>query len=79
MNTFIVRQMANLPRSDMPGYCQWFEAVDDDGDVAATIVSMTVPGHALTEREILVNEREVTATSGVMAIAAYQRWLAGQE
>ena len=79
MTTYIVRQMANLPRCDMPGYCQWFEAVDDDGDVAATIVRVTMPGHALAPREILVNEREVTATSGVAAIAAYERWLAGQE
>lgn len=79
MTNYMVRQMVNLPRCDMPGYCQWFEAVDGDGDVVATIVSMTVPGHALTEREILVNEREVTATSGAAAIAAYQRWLAGQE
>ncbi len=77
--TYMVRQMANLPRCDMPGYCQWFEAVDDDGDVAATIVSMTVAGHALTEREIVVNEREIVAASGLAAIAAYERWLSGQE
>lgn len=78
--TYMVRQMANLPRCDMPGYRQWFEAVDDDGDVAATMVSMVVVGKPqMMEREILVNEREIVAASGVAAIAAYQRWLAGQE
>ena len=77
--TYMVRQMANLPRCDMPGYCQWFEAVDDDGEVVAVADGMIVAGHALTEREILVNEREIVAASGLAAIAAYERWLSGQE
>lgn len=78
--TYMVRQMANLPRCDMPGYRQWFEAVDDDGDVVAVVASMAVVGKPqMMEREILVNEREIVATSGAGAIAAYQRWLAGQE
>ena len=70
--------MGEPPRSDMPGYRQWFEAVDDDGDVAAVADSMAVPGvPQIMEREIVVNQREVAAASGAAAIAQYVRWLGG--
>ena len=36
MTNYMVRQMANLPRCDMPGYCQWFAAwLASGGDMLA--------------------------------------------
>jgi hypothetical protein len=67
-----VRQFASRQRCDMPGYFQYFEALDEEGQLLYTISQPSEPG-AKNDR-VFIRSQKVWARSAPGAVRRFIVW-----